>query len=614
MTERLPPRPPVLPLSIEEYTIIGDCSTAALVGTNGSIDWLCWPRFDSGACFAALLGTSDNGRWQIAPDGPVLRTTRSYRDDGLVLETLFETPDGTVALIDLMVPEQANSTLIRLVEGRSGSVAMAMDLCVRFDYGQAVPWVTRLEGESGLSMIAGPDRIVLRTPVELDGRDLQTIARFTVLAGQTMPFTLCHGASHLALPQAIDPAAALAATQEYWRCWSARCTYHGPYRDAVLRSLQVLKALTYAPTGGIAAAPTCSLPEQLGGVRNWDYRYCWLRDATLTLFALMHAGYYEEATAWRDWLHRSIAGSPEQMQIMYGIGGERRLPEWEVTWLPGYQGAAPVRVGNAASSQLQLDIYGEVIEALHQARQGGLPETPMGWALQCNIIEHLESIWRQPDEGIWETRGGRQQFVYSKVMAWLAFNRMAEDAETFGLEGPIDHWRAVRDEIHADVCANGFDATLGSFVQYYGSDRLDASLLLLPIVGFLPHDDPRIRGTVAAIEATLLKDGLVLRYRTDDNTDGLPSGEGAFLACSFWLADNWQLQGRTDEATALFERLLSMRNAVGLLSEEYSPAEARMTGNFPQAFSHTALIGSAMRFTRPDLSRLRQGNAPSAAA
>ena len=591
---------PDKPLAIEDYAVLGDCSTAALVGINGSIDWLCWPRFDSGACLAALLGDSDNGRWQIAPAAGLVKTTRAYRDGGLVLETLFETETGTAALIDFMIPEAANSTIVRIVEGRSGSVAMAMDLCVRFDYGASVPWVNQLEEGGGLSMIAGPDMAVLRAGVDVEGRDLHTVAAFTIETGRSVPFVLSHCASHLLRPEAVDPAAALARTEKYWHDWSSRCTYDGPYSDAVKRSLVVLKALTYAPTGGIVAAATCSLPEELGGKRNWDYRYCWLRDATLTLFSLMHAGYYDEATSWRDWLHRSIAGSPEQIQIMYGLAGERRLAEWEVPWLPGYQGASPVRIGNAAAEQLQLDVYGEVIEALHQARNGGLADPPVGWSLQRGIIEHLEAIWRGPDEGIWETRGGRRNFVYSKVMTWLAFDRMALDAEEHTLDGPVEHWRAIRDEIHADICEKGFDPAKNSFMQSYGSDQLDASLLLLPMVGFLPANDPRILGTTAAIERELLKDGYVLRYTTDDNKDGLPPGEGAFLACSFWLADNWNLQGRESEAHALFERLLALRNDVGLLSEEYNPALKRFTGNFPQAFSHTALISSAMNLSPKD--------------
>ena len=602
------PSPGAPALPIEDYALIGDCITSALVGRNGSIDWLCWPRFDSAACFAALVGDSGNGRWLVAPAGAVRHAARSYRDGGLVLETVFETESGSVALIDFMLPEAPNSTIVRIVEGRGGSVAMETELVLRFDYGASVPWVTQVEG-GGLSMIAGPEMAVLRTKVDLQGRDMRTVASFTVAAGERVGFALAHGASHLPLPPAIDPEAALAQTEAYWGKWSSRCTYGGPHRAAVLRSLVVLKALTYAATGGIVAAATTSLPEQLGGSRNWDYRYCWLRDATLVLFSLMHAGYYEEASAWRDWLHRSVAGSPDQIRIMYGIAGERRLEEWEVPWLAGYQGAAPVRIGNAASNQLQLDVFGEVTEALHQARNGGLAAPPESWALQRSIMEHLEAIWQQPDEGIWETRGGRKHFVYSKVMAWLAFDRMVKDAETHGLEGPVAHWREIRDAIHAAVCSQGFNAAKNSFVQHYETDALDASLLLIPLVGFLPHDDPRVRGTTLAVERELYRNGYVLRYQTEAGSDGLPPGEGAFLACSFWLVDNWHMQGREADAAALFERLLALRNDVGLLSEEYDPVAQRMTGNFPQAFSHTALIGSAMNIAERGPAHVREAGA-----
>ena len=510
------------PLPIEDYAIIGDCTTTALVGRNGSIDWLCWPRFDSAACFAAVLGTSYNGRWRIGPTDPAATSTRGYRDGGLVLETVFTVPSGTVALIDFMVPESSNSSVVRIVEGRSGTVPMVMELALRFDYGTSVPWVTRIEGEAGMRSIAGPEKTVLRTSAELEGRDMQTVSDFMVHAGERIPFVLTHGPSHLPDPPALDAEQALAVTERYWSEWSARCTYKGTYGSAVQRSLLMLKALTYAPTGGIVAAPTTSLPEQLGGSRNWDYRYCWLRDATLTLFSLMQAGYYDEAGAWRDWLHRSLAGSPEQIQIMYGIGGERRLAEWEVSWLPGYQGAAPVRIGNAASEQLQIDVFGEVTEALHQARDGGLKAAPESWALQTAIVQHLAGIWEQPDEGIWETRGGRKHFTYSKVMAWVAFDRMVKDAETHGLDGDVDQWREIRDKIHATVCEKGFRPGLNSFTQHFDTDELDASLLQIPLVGFLPHDDPRVLGTTAAVEKALLKDGFVLRYSTHDSKDGLP--------------------------------------------------------------------------------------------
>ena len=593
-------------LPIEDYALIGDCNTTALVGRNGSIDWLCWPRFDSAACFAALLGTQEHGRWMIGPTGSDIHVSRSYRDGGLVLDTVFTTPGGTVALIDFMLPEADNSTVIRIVEGRAGSVDMAMDLALRFDYGASVPWVTRLPDGTGYVAIAGPESTTMYTEIELTGRDLRTEANFTVAAGERVSFVLRHSASHLPAPPPLDAEQALAETEAYWAKWSSRCTYKGGYQDAVRTSLLSLKALTYHPTGGIAAAATTSLPEQLGGTRNWDYRYCWLRDATLTLFSLMQAGYYDEATAWRDWLQRSIAGNPSQIQIMYGIAGERRLAEWEVGTLPGYQGAAPVRIGNAASEQLQLDVFGEVTEALHQARNGGLATPDSSWPLQCAIVKHLGQIWQQPDEGIWETRGGRKHFTYSKVMAWLAFDRMVKDAEDHGLDGPIDEWKATRDEIRDTVLEKAFNVAKNSFTQHYDTEELDASLLLIPLVGFLPHDDPRVRGTTEAIERELLKDGFVLRYNTSDSADGLPPGEGAFLACSFWLVDNWSMQGRRKDAIALFERLLALRNDVGLLSEEYDPAAKRMTGNFPQAFSHTALIASAMNLSMDGPAQARE--------
>ncbi len=599
-------------LPIEDYALIGDCNTTALVGRNGSIDWLCWPRFDSAACLAALLGTPDHGRWMIRPGGPDVHVSRSYRDGGLVLETVFTSPGGTVALIDFMVPELSNSTVVRIVEGRTGSVDMEMDLALRFDYGTSIPWVTRLADETGTVAIAGPELTALYTAVELEGRDMRTVARFTVAPGQRVSFVLRHGPSHLPAPPRLDAEQALAETERYWSAWSQRCTYRGANQAAVKTSLLVLKALTYHPTGGIAAAATTSLPEQLGGTRNWDYRYCWLRDATLTLFSLMHAGYFEEAADWRDWLHRSIAGSPDQLQIMYGIAGERRLAEWEVSALPGYQGASPVRIGNAASEQLQLDVFGEVMEALHQARDGGLAGAPQSWALQCSIIQHLGNIWQQPDEGIWETRGGRKHFTYSKVMTWVAFDRMIKDAEEHGLEGPVEEWKVTRDAIRDMILDKGFHAGKNSFTQHFDTDELDASLLLIPLVGFLPHDDERVLGTTAAVERELYKDGYVLRYNTEDESDGLPPGEGAFLACSFWLVDNWNMQGRRSDAIALFDRLLSLRNDLGLLSEEYDPAAKRMTGNFPQAFSHTALIASAMNLAAAGPAQAREVEAAQA--
>jgi carbohydrate kinase (thermoresistant glucokinase family) len=583
-----------LPLAIEDYALIGDCKTAALVGRNGSIDWLCWPRFDSNACFAALLGTSEHGRWRICPADPAPRISRTYRDGTMVLETIFDTAGGRVALIDFMPVDQAGSSIIRLVEGRRGKVAMQLHLTLRFDYGTTVPWVTQLDDKSGLSATAGPSRVALRTPVALQGKNFATVAEFDVGEGQCVPFVLTHGPSHLPAPAAVDWQRALPETEGFWRSWSARCTYTGPWREPVQRSLLTLKALTYAETGGIVAAPTTSLPEQLGGERNWDYRYCWLRDATLTLMALMSAGYIEEAQAWRAWLQRSVAGSPSQIQIMYGLSGERQLIEWEVPWLPGYHGAVPVRIGNAAADQLQLDVYGEVIDAIYQARMHMLAPAAAAWAQQQKLIEYLERIWQQPDDGIWEVRGGRRHFTHSKVMAWVALDRTVRDAERFNLHAPLERWRQVRDRMHATICRQAFDASRNTFTQSFGGSELDASLLLMPIVGFLPADDPRVRGTVAAIERELIADGLVLRYRTQAGVDGLPPGEGVFLPCSFWLADNYTLQNRDAEARALFERLLSLRNDVGLLSEEYDPDANRQVGNFPQAFSHLALIGTAL--------------------
>ncbi len=583
-----------LPLRIEDYALIGDCITAALVGRNGSIDWLCWPRFDSNACFTALLGTSEHGRWRISPAGPAPRVSRAYRGDTMVLETVFDTADGSVSLIDFMPFGRANSSVIRLVQGRRGKVAMRSHLALRFDYGTTVPWVTQLEDRSGLSAIAGPSRVVLRSPVALRGKNFATVAEFDVAEGECVPFVMTHGPSHLPPPAAIDWRAALQETEFFWRDWSARCSYTGRNKEAVQRSLLTLKALTYAETGGIVAAPTTSLPEQLGGARNWDYRYCWLRDATLTLMALVSAGYREEAQAWRAWLQRTVAGSPNQLQIMYGLSGERQLTEWEVPWLPGYQDAAPVRIGNAASAQLQLDIYGELMDAICQGRKEALAPIESAWAQQQTLIEHLEQIWEQPDEGIWEVRGGRRHFTFSKIMAWVALDRTVRDAERFKLHAPLDRWRKLRDHMHATICEQGFDSSRNTFTQSFGSSELDASLLLMAIVGFLPPNDPRVRGTVAAIEQELMVDGFVLRYQTKAGIDGLPPGEGVFLPCSFWLADNYTLQNRDAEASALFERLLSLRNDVGLLAEEYDPQARRQVGNFPQAFSHLALIGTAL--------------------
>jgi GH15 family glucan-1,4-alpha-glucosidase len=585
----------ISPLAIEDYALIGDCRTAALVGRNGSIDWLCWPRFDSGACFAALLGNSDTGSWRIFPAAPVTQVSRAYRDATMILETIFETATGSVAVVDFMAMGQEDSSVVRWVEGRAGTVAMNMDLVLRFDYGSSVPWVVQLADGSGISAVVGPDRVVLRAPVPLVGRDLSTHAVFTVAAGEVVAFVLTYRASHLPLPPPVDANMALATTEAHWRHWSARCRYDGTWSAEVRRSLMTLKALTFAATGGIVAAPTTSLPEQLGGGRNWDYRFCWLRDAALTLDALMQGGHYDEAQAWRDWLQRAIAGSPQQLQIMYGVGGERRLTEFELPLLAGYQGASPVRIGNGAAGQLQLDIYGEVMDAIARARAGGIRGETSAWPLQCAMLEHLEQVWQLPDEGLWEVRGGRRHFTFSKIMVWVAYDRSIRDAELYNLEAPLAHWRELRETIHATVCAEGFDAGLNAFGQSFGSKEMDASLLLIARMGFLPADDPRVIGTVAEIERQLLSGGFVLRYRTEAGIDGLPPGEGAFLACSFWLADIYSLMGRNAEAEAMFLRLLALCNDVGLLSEQYDPQARRLVGNFPQAFSHTALIATALR-------------------
>jgi len=584
-------------MPIEDYALIGDCETTALVGRDGAIDWLCWPRFDSAACFAALLGTAENGRWKIAPDTAVRHTTRRYRPDTLVLETRHETEAGVCEVVDFMPLRSGNPDLVRIVTGISGAVPIHMDLTIRFDYGRTTPWVTRLPS-GRLRAIAGPNMLVLDTAAPLHGEGLATVSNFVVRAGESVSFVLSYAPSHQDLPVAVDPWQALRETESFWSEWASRCTEGGPWQASVRRSLITLKALTYRPTGGIVAAATTSLPEVIGGVRNWDYRYCWLRDATFTLLALMDAGYFDEAQAWRDWLVRAIAGSPGQMQIMYGLGGERDLPERELPWLPGYEGSRPVRVGNGAAGQLQLDVYGEVADALHVARKGGLPPSDTAWRLECALAGHLGTCWREPDEGIWEVRGPRQHFTHSKVMAWVAFDRAVKAVEQGGLQGPVARWRSVRDEIHAEVCARAFDSQRGAFTQAYDSTELDASLLLMPLVGFLPANDPRIAGTVAAIERELTVDGLVLRYHTHTTDDGLPPGEGAFLACSFWLADNMVLQGRTAEARALFQRLLTLCNDVGLLAEEYDPHGRRLLGNFPQAFSHVALVNTALNLTR----------------
>jgi GH15 family glucan-1,4-alpha-glucosidase len=588
-----------MPSRIEDYALIGDTETAALVSRSGSVDWLCWPRFDSDACFASLLGSPEHGRWLITPFDEGARVTRRYREDTLILETRFETAEGVVTLTDFMPHRGAHSELVRIVTGERGRVRMRLELILRFGYGTVIPWVTRLPGNT-LRAIAGPDMVLLRTPVDLNGKNMTTVSEFEVAAGEAVPFVMTYAPSHLSPPPSFHAERALAATESAWKAWSAKFRKQGvgPWSDAIVRSLITLKALTYAPTGGIVASPTTSLPERIGGSRNWDYRFCWLRDATLTLLALMNAGYYEEANAWREWLVRAVAGSPDQLQIMYGLAGERRLTEWEVGWLPGYLGSAPVRIGNNAHGQLQLDVYGEVMDALHQARQGGLAASDSGWAVQRELLEHLEKIWTEPDEGIWEVRGGRRQFTHSKVMAWVAFDRAIKSAEVFGLPGPLDTWRRSCAKIHEEVCRHGFDPELGSFVQSFGSKELDASLLLMPVVGFLPVDDPRVRGTIEAVERHLLVDGFVMRYESGHGVDGLPPGEGAFLACSFWLVDAYMMQNRHDDARNLFERLIALRNDVGLLSEEYDPVAGRLVGNFPQAFAHVALVNSAFNLGR----------------
>jgi GH15 family glucan-1,4-alpha-glucosidase len=581
--------------AIEDYALIGDCQTAALVGRDGGIDWLCWPRFDSPACFAALLGGPENGHWRISPKS-AFRARRAYRHDTLILETQFETAEGAVTLIDFMPVREWHSDLVRMVVGRRGRVAMQMELVLRFDYGSSVPWVTRLADNKGVRAISGPDMAVLCSPVHLEGKDLSTLASFEVAAGESVSFILTHAPSHLEVPVHAEPEAALQHTEQFWREWAGRCTASG-WGEAVRRSLITLKALTYAPTGGIVAAPTTSLPEKIGGVRNWDYRYCWLRDATLTLLAFMNAGYLEEAKHWREWLVRAVAGSPEQIQIMYGLAGERRLPEWELSWLRGYEGSQPVRCGNAAAAQLQLDVFGEVLDALYQACKAGLARHDAAWDVQRAMLAHLERVWIQPDEGIWEVRGPPRHFTHSKVMCWVAFDRAVKMVEDLGLQGPVERWRTLRERIHADVCTRGFSEKRGCFVQSYGSEELDASLLLIPLVGFLPADDARVKRTVEAIQRELTVDGLVQRYLTRASVDGLPPGEGMFLACSFWLADNLCMQGRREEASALFERLVGLTNEVGLLSEEYDPSARRFLGNFPQAFSHIALVNTAMNLS-----------------
>lgn len=581
---------------IEDYALIGDCESAALVARDGSIDWLCWPRFDSDACFAALLGDRHNGRWLIAPvhDATV---SRRYRKDTLILETRFATETGVVTIVDFMPPRGQASDIIRLVVGESGEVPMRTELIVRFGYGAFVPWVTRV-AEGTWRAVAGPDMVTWSSSVPLHGDDHTTVGEFLVKAGERVHFVMTYSASHQAAPTLPDVDAALSDTEEFWHEWTRRNRLECGWSHVVMRSLITLRALVYAPTGGIVAAPTTSLPESPGGQRNWDYRYCWLRDATLTLLAFLDAGYVEEAKSWRDWLVRAVAGAARQMQIMYGVAGERRLSEWEAGWLRGYEGAQPVRIGNAAHSQLQLDVYGEVMDALHQARNAGLDTLDRAWSIQCELLECLKELWRDPDYGIWEIRGPAQHFTHSKVMCWVAFDRAIQDAERFGFAAPIEEWRALRSQIHATVCQQGYDPELKSFVQSFGTQQLDASLLLIPVLGFLPADDERVLGTIAAIERELMHDGMVHRYNTAATDDGLPAGEGTFLACSFWLVDAYAMCGRMQDAVALFERLVGLCNDVGLLAEEYDSANRRMLGNFPQAFSHLSLVGSAFNLSQ----------------
>ena len=582
---------------IESYAVIGDCETAALVGLDGSIDWLCWPDFSSDACFARLLGTKENGRWLLAPAVEAEKTTRKYRDHTLILETTFETADFAVMLIDFMPIRGANSDMVRIVKGIRGSAPMKMELALRFNYGATVPWVTRRD--DAIQAIAGPDLVVLRTAAPLAGQGLTTVSEFTVNPGESVDFVLTYGPSHLHMPRAIDVSKALQETQSFWEKWAAESSYQGPYQNAVERSLIILKALTYRPTGGIVAAVTTSLPEQLGGPRNWDYRYCWLRDATFTLQALMYSGYYHEAKAWQQWLLRAIAGNPDQVQIMYGIAGQRYLPERELTWLSGYEDSKPVRIGNAASEQLQLDIYGEVMYAFHHALDRLGKDGAQSFAMLRAMMVHLETIWQEPDEGIWETRGGRQNFTYSKMMAWVAFDRAIKAAGLLHAGAPVERWQKVRAKIHHEICSHAYNEKLGSFVQSYGSQHLDASLLLMPMTGFLPAEDPRVRGTLKAIENNLTSGGFVLRYNTEKVSDGLPPGEGVFLACSFWMVSALKLQGRDADAKKLFERVLSLANDVGLLAEEYDTGARRLVGNFPQAFSHISLVNAAVDLASP---------------
>jgi GH15 family glucan-1,4-alpha-glucosidase len=585
---------------IEDYGLIGDLQTAALVGRDGSIDWACFPRFDSGACFAALLGTTDHGRWLIAPRGDAWSPGRRYRENTLVLETEWETDNGRVRVIDFMPPRGKAPDIVRIVEGIAGEVEMNAELVIRYDYGSTVPWVRRVDDDTRVA-IAGPDALCFRSPVEHRGENMRTIAEFTVKEGDRVPFALTWYPSNEDPPERIDPEQALKDSVDYWTEWIGNCNYRGKWKHAVNTSLIVLKALTYAPTGGMVAAPTTSLPEKIGGERNWDYRYCWLRDATLVLLAFINAGMLDEAAAWRQWLLRAAAGEPAALQIMYGVGGERRLSEHTLDWLPGYESSRPVRAGNAASDQFQLDVFGEVLDAMHQGRVHELERLPEAWSLQRRLLAFLENMWKEPDDGIWEVRGGRRHFTHSKVMAWVAFDRGIKAVEEFGRAGPVERWRQVRDEIKQEVLERGFNRDMNSFTQSYGSKRLDASLLVIPLVGFLPADDARVLGTVAAVERKLYADGFVYRYAGDsehEKVDGLPAGEGAFLPCTFWLADNFALQGRLDEAEELFERCIATSNDLGLLAEEWDPESRRQLGNFPQAFTHVALVNSAFNLDR----------------
>jgi len=589
-------------VNIEDYALIGDCETAALVGRNGSIDWLCWPHFASASCFANLLGSEENGFWRIAPKDEILRSARKYEEHSLILDTTHETKDGIVQVVDFMPLRGQHSHVIRVVKGLRGEVAMRSELALRFCYGEAVPWVTRTK--TGIRAVAGPDSVTLDTSAPLAGEQLKTVSEFTVRQGESVSFTLTYGTfgdyREHSPQEPLDVKKAYRQTRSFWEEWTSKCTYQGRYRELVERSLITLKALTFRPTGGVIAAPTTSLPEDIGGVRNWDYRYCWLRDATFTLLALMNSGYYDEAHDWMQWLRRTIAGSPDRVQIMYGISGERMLAERELKSLPGYEKSSPVRIGNAAAEQLQLDLYGEVLDAFFCA-YGKLDHVGAeDFALLQLLVEHLETIWEKPDEGIWEVRGGPKHFTYSKVMAWVAFDRAIKMAESSKLEAPVERWKKTRDVIHKQVCEKAYNKRLNSFVQYYGSKQLDASVLLMTMVGFLPPEDPRIHGTVEAIEHHLIQDGLVMRYVTSKTDDGLPGGEGKFLACSFWLVSNLKLIGREEDALKLFERLLSLTNDVGLLSEEYDTQRKRLVGNFPQALSHIALIGVAYHLTQSE--------------